>query len=106
MKDANGKALVSGEELRKKVLEQEEREVARAANREAEQAAIINKYGSIKLYEKCESYSKEFSDDIVTSYRRNELMTGMTKHMVIEMYGEPNDIKREAKGKNITEDLF
>tara|TARA_Y100001934_G_scaffold165972_1_gene197363 strand:- start:3763 stop:4413 length:651 start_codon:yes stop_codon:yes gene_type:complete len=53
-----------------------------------------------------ENYRAEFGDDIVSSYLKREVRLGMTKQMIIEMHGEPDEIKRERTEKNLTEDCF
>ena len=53
-----------------------------------------------------ENYRAEFGDDIVSSYQKREVMLGMPKRMVIEIHGEPDEIKKERTEKYLIEDLF
>ena len=86
-------ALEAFHYIKQQYEDKETRKQRKREQREKEEALI-------------ENYRAEFGDDIVSSYLKREVRFGMSKRMIIEMHGEPDEIKRERTEKSLIEDLF
>ena len=57
-------------------------------------------------YKNPASKADQYSEEIVESYRNRRIKFGMPQQMVIDIYGEPDDIKKERTTKTLKEEYF
>ncbi|MBT3666938.1 MAG: hypothetical protein HN548_05605 [Opitutae bacterium] len=88
--------------------EEKERKEETFKKEEEERKALLEKYRKEEEERKAllEKYRTAYGDEIVESWQKRIIKFGMPQQMIIDIYGEPDEIKKERTEKTLSETYF